>query len=216
MIITWLGHSCFKIQTANALILVDPYEASIGFKLPKVNPDLLLITHDHTDHSNIAGVGGAPYIVKGPGEYEARGVFVQGVPAFHDNVEGKERGMITMYRIEADDLRLAHLGDLGQHKLTDEQFEQLNGADILFIPVGGTYTLDAKSAVEIITQLEPRIVIPMHYRIPGLDAKRIPIAGIEAFAKQMGISPSAKEEKLKIAKKDLPQEETQVIILKPA
>jgi L-ascorbate metabolism protein UlaG (beta-lactamase superfamily) len=216
MIITWLGQSCFKIQTANAVILIDPYESSIGLKLPKVTPDLLLITHDHFDHGNIAGVSGTPYVVRGPGEYEVRGVFAQGVPAYHDNAEGKERGVITMYRIEADDLKLVHLGDLGQSKLTDEQFEQMNGADILFVPVGGTFTIDAKAAVEVITQLEPRIVIPMHYRIPGLDTKRVPIAGIEAFAKQMGISPSAKEDKLKIAKKDLPQEETQVIILKPA
>jgi len=216
MIITWLGHSCFKIQTSNATVLTDPYDNGIGIRLPKVTADLVLVSHDHSDHNHVAGVSGTPYIASGPGEYEVRGVFAHGVSAFHDNHNGSERGLTTMFRIEAEDLKLAHLGDLGQDKLTDEQFEHLNGVDILFIPVGGHYTIDAKVAVELITQLEPRIVIPMHYKIPGLDAKRFPIDGVDKFIKQMGVAVSGHEDKLKINKKDLPQEETKVIILKPA
>ncbi len=216
MVITWLGHSCFKIQTTNATILTDPYDNGIGIRLPKVTPDLVLVSHAHEDHNNIAGVSGTPYVASAPGEYEVRGVFAYGLPAFHDANNGTERGIVTMFRIEAEDMKLAHLGDLGQTKLTDEQFEHLNGVDILFIPVGGHYTIDAKAAVDIITQLEPRIVIPMHYKIPGLDAKRFPIDGVDKFVKQMGVTANGQEEKLKVSKKDLPQEETKIIILKPA
>lgn len=214
MIITWLGHSCFKIQTANANVLIDPYDPGVGLKMPKVTPDFVLITHDHSDHNYLQGVSGSPFVANGPGEYEVRGVFAQGVPGFHDATQGTERGGITMYRLEADDLKLAHLGDLGQPKLTDEQFEQLNGVDILFVPVGGFYTIDAKAASDIITQLEPRIVIPMHYFVHGMDKKRFPIAGVDAFMKVMGVK-SQPVDKLKIVKKELPQEETQVVILKP-
>ncbi len=216
MIITWLGHSCFKIQTSNAIILTDPYDNGIGIRLPKVTADLVLVSHDHDDHSNVAAVSGTPYVASSPGEYEVRGVFAHGLSAFHDNSNGSERGVSTLFRIEAEDMKLVHLGDLGQTKLTDEQFEHCNGADILFIPVGGHNTIDAKAAVDIITQLEPRIVIPMHYKIPGLDAKRFPIDGIETFIKQMGVATGSQEDKLKIVKKDLPQEETKVVILKPA
>jgi L-ascorbate metabolism protein UlaG (beta-lactamase superfamily) len=216
MIITWYGHSCFKLQTSNATVLIDPYAKDIGIRLPKVTADFVLVTHDHSDHNNIADVGGSPYVAATPGEYEVRGVFAHGIAAYHDANEGKDRGAITMYRIEAEGMTLAHLGDLGQPKLTDEQFEQLSGVDILFIPVGGVYTIDAKAAVDIITQLEPRIVIPMHYKIPGLDAKRFPIDGVDKFIKQMGLTTNGREDKLKIVKKDLPQEETRVILLNPA
>lgn len=216
MIITWLGHSCFKFQTPQATVVIDPYSNDIGIRFPRVSADFLLVTHAHGDHSNVDAVGGSPYVVSGPGEYEVRGVFAQGIPAYHDAVEGKERGRITMYRIEAEGMVIAHLGDFGQPKLTDEQFEALNGADILCVPVGGHYTIDAKAAVDIITQLEPRIVIPMHYKIPGLDAKRFPIDGVEKFIKHMGVTTNGHEEKLKLSKKDLPQDETKVIILKPA
>lgn len=216
MIITWYGHSCFKIQTQNATVLIDPYSKDIGIRLPKVTADFVLVTHDHSDHNNVSDVSGSPYVATMPGEYEVRGVFAHGIPAFHDASEGKDRGRITMYRIEVEGMTLAHLGDLGQPKLTDEQFEQLSGVDILFIPVGGTYTIDAKAAVDIITQLEPRIVIPMHYKIPGLDAKRFPIDGVDKFIKQMGLPSNGREDKLKIVKKDLPQDETKIILLNPA
>ncbi|MFA6588331.1 MAG: MBL fold metallo-hydrolase [Patescibacteria group bacterium] len=215
MIITWLGHSSFKIQTQNAVILTDPYDSSIGLRMPKVNADLVLITHDHADHNNMEILTGTPFIVNSPGEYEVRGVFAHGVQAFHDEKNGAERGAITIYRIEADDMKLGFLGDLGQKKLNDEQFENMNGLDIIFIPVGGNYTIDGKAAAELITELEPRIVIPMHYKIPGLSAK-VSITGVEPFMKQMGITSNGKEDRLKISKKDLPQEDTRVVILRPA
>ncbi|RJO59669.1 hypothetical protein C4546_01110 [Candidatus Parcubacteria bacterium] len=215
MIITWFGHSCFKIQTPNAVVLIDPYSPSIGLKMPKVSADLVLITHGHDDHNNLDCLNGTPFIVDAPGEYEVRGIFAHGIPAFHDDKNGTERGGITIYNLEAEDIKLAHLGDLGQKKLTDEQFEHLNGVDILFIPVGGTYTIDGKAAAELITELEPRIVIPMHYKVPGLSAK-LNLSGVENFMKHMGITSNGREDKLKVAKKDLPQEDTRVVILRPA
>jgi L-ascorbate metabolism protein UlaG (beta-lactamase superfamily) len=215
MIITWFGHSCFKIQTQNAVVLTDPYSSDIGLRMPKVTADLVLISHDHYDHNNTETLGGTPFIVNSPGEYEVRGVFAHGVQAFHDDKNGAERGVITIFRIEADDMKLGFLSDLGQKKLNDEQFENMNGLDILFVPVGGNYTIDGKAAAELITELEPRIVIPMHYKVPGLSSK-IAISGVEPFIKQMGITSNGKEDKLKIVKKDLPQEDTKVIILRPA
>jgi len=215
MIITWLGHSSFKIQTQNSVILTDPYNPSIGLRMPKVSADLVLISHEHDDHNNLEALSGTPFIVNSPGEYEVRGVFVHAVLAFHDDKDGSERGAITIFRIEADDMKLGFLSDLGQKKLNEEQFENMNGLDILFIPVGGNYTIDGKTAAELITELEPRIVIPMHYKVPGLSAK-FAITGVEPFMKQIGVASNGKEDKLKIFKKDLPQEDTRVVILKPA
>lgn len=212
MIITWLGHACFKIQDKEVTIITDPYDSSIGFKLPRLKADIVTVSHDHYDHNNIAGVkgiSGEPFIIKNPGEYEIKGVFIYGIPFWHDKSEGKERGANIAYRIEIEGISVVHLGDLG-HFLTEEQAALLGSIDILLIPVGGKYTIGVKEAVEIINELEPRIVIPMHYKIPGL---KIDIEPVDKFLKEMGVSKVERLPKLKIVKKDLPQEETKVILL---
>ncbi len=214
MQIQWLGQSYFKIQTKNngdeVIIATDPYGADIGLKPPKIQADIVTISHQHHNHNNLDAIKGEPFVIDGPGEYETKGVFIYGIPAWHDNKEGKERGGTIIYRIIAENMNILHLGDLGD-LLTDEQIEKINEVDILLIPVGGIYTIDGKKANEIISQLEPRIVIPMHYNIPGLKTKQ-ELDGVEKFIKESGL-PVEKMDKLKIAKKDLPQEETKIILL---
>ena len=168
----------------------------------------MTVSHQHPDHNNSGALRANPFIIDTPGEYDIKGVMVQGIETWHDAKGGTERGKNIVYRIEMDDLTIVHLGDLG-HILTDEQSDQMDGVDILLIPVGGVYTIDAKTAVEVIGQLEPRIVIPMHYKLPGVKSE---VEAVEKFIKELGVQPR-KEEKLKIAKKDLPQEGMDLVIL---
>ncbi len=212
MIITWLGHACFKIQDSEVAIVTDPYDQSIGFKLPRLTADIVTVSHNHYDHNNVAAVRGTigePFVISNPGEYEIKDVFVYGIPLWHDKNEGKERGPNTVYRIEIEGISVVHLGDLG-HILTEEQTSTLNGVDILLIPVGGKYTIGAREAVEIINEIEPRIVIPMHYKIPGL---KLDIDSVDKFLKEIGMGMVEKLPKLKISKKDLPHEELRIILL---
>ncbi|MBI5766012.1 MBL fold metallo-hydrolase [Candidatus Falkowbacteria bacterium] len=214
MQIQWLGQSYFRIQTKNngdeVIIATDPYGADIGLKPPKIQADIVTISHQHHDHNNLDAIKGEPFVIDGPGEYETKGVFIYGIPAWHDNKEGKERGSTIMYRLIAENMNILHLGDLGD-LLTNEQIEKINEVDILLIPVGGIYTIDGKKANEIISQLEPRLVIPMHYKIPGFKTST-ELHSVDQFIKESGLLVE-KMDKLKIAKKDLPQEETKIILL---
>lgn len=213
MIITWLGQSAFKLQdkisSDGITVVTDPYGKETGLKMPSFEADIVTISHDHADHNNVDALRGNPFVIDCAGEYDTKGILIEGIDSYHDDEEGKLRGGNIIYRIEIDDISIVHLGDLG-HVLTNEQLEKLVGTDILMIPVGGKFTLDAKKAVEVISQIEPRIVIPMHYKIDGLAYEDFD--SIEKFIKELGIEPS-REEKLKITKKDLPQEEMELVIL---
>jgi len=212
MIITWQGHSCFKIQdktgTEGLTLVTDPFDKATGLKVPNFEADIVTVSHDHHDHNNVKALRGNPYVVESAGEYDVKGVMIEGVESFHDDKQGAERGNNIIYRIEMDDITVAHLGDLA-HVLDNKQLEKLVGTDILLIPVGGKYTLDAKKAVEVISQIEPRIVIPMHYRTKDL---KIDLDEVDKFIKEMGVEPT-REDKLKINKKDLPQEDMELVIL---
>lgn len=217
MHIIWHGQSCFEIIASRqkgeqVKIALDPFSEEIGLDLPKLEPDILLITHDHHDHNNIKGVGGSPFLISGPGEYERKEIFIQGINSYHDEKEGKERGQNTVYTIEVEEMRLCHLGDFCQKELTSEQLEKIGEVDILMVPIGGTFTLDAKGASKVISQIEPRIVIPMHYYLPKLKIK---IDGLEPFLKEMGRKTVTPEPKLLIKKKDLTTEETKIVVLQP-
>jgi len=212
MIITWQGHSCFKIQDKigpeGVTLATDPFNKETGLKVPNFEADIITISHQHKDHNNIEALRGAPFVIDCAGEYDFKGVLIEGIDSYHDDKNGEERGGNIIFRIEMDDISLVHLGDLGQ-TLDNSQLEKLVGTDILLIPVGGKYTLDAKRAVELISQIEPRIVIPMHYKTPDL---KIELDGLEKFIKELGLTPTY-EEKLKISKKDLPQEDRELVIL---
>ena len=213
MIITWLGHSCFKIQDKSGsdgiTVITDPFDKSTGLKVPRLEANIITVSHNHHDHNNIGAIKGSPFIVNGAGEYEVSGVFIEGVDAYHDEEQGAERGKNIMYRIDIDDMSVAHLGDLG-HSLDAKPLDKFEGTDILRIPVGGNYTIDAKKAVETVSQVEPRIVIPMHYKTTGL---KIDLDSIDKFIKELGLKPTY-EDKLKISKKDLPQEDMELVVLK--
>lgn len=215
MIINWFGQSCFKIQGDKSTIITDPFTYEYGLKSPRFIGDIVTISHDHGDHNNYQAVKGAdnsdPFVIQGPGEYEVKQTFIYGVPSFHDDTKGSERGRNTIYRIEIDGISIGHLGDLG-HLLENEQLEKLEGVDILMIPVGGHYTIDGKTATKVISQIEPRLVIPMHYKIPGLKVK---IDDLDVFCKEIGVCPKETIPKLKIVKKDLPQQDLQVITFQP-
>ncbi len=212
MIITWQGHSCFKIQdrvgTDGVTVVTDPYDKTIGLKLPNFEADIVTISHDHHDHNNSAAFRGDPFVITTAGEFDIKGVMVEGIMSFHDNKKGAERGSNIIYRIEVDGITICHLGDLG-HTLDTKQLERLVGVDILLVPVGGGFTLDAKLAAEVVAQIEPRIVIPMHYKTEDLTLE---LEGVERFVKELGLTPSY-EEKLKISKKDLPSEDMELVIL---
>lgn len=213
MYITWLGHSCFKIQdktTADAItIITDPFSKDVGLKVPHMEADVVTVSHDHHDHNNIGALRGNPYIIRAAGEYDIKGISIEGIDSFHDEKEGAERGKNVVYWMEMDGIAIVHLGDLG-HVLTDKQRERIAKCDILMVPVGGKYTIDAKKAVEVINLIEPRIVIPMHYKISG--SKIADIDGVDKFIKELGLDPR-KEEKLKVTKKDLPQDDMELVIL---
>ncbi len=211
MVITWYGQSCFKIQSGETVVFTDPFDKEIGLTPPRGQANVVTISHNHHDHNNQETINGGALVVDGPGEYETKGVEIRGVFSFHDDKEGKERGANTIYVIEVEGIKICHLGDLGQSKLTAEQVEQIDGVDILMIPVGGTFTIDGETAVEIINQIEPRIVIPMHYKISGLSYK---LDGVDVFLKEMGETKKEAVDKLTLKKKDLPEEETQVVVMR--
>jgi len=221
--IYWAGQSCFQISVSNskgpggspsADIVIDPFEEErTGLKLPNLSADILLVTHNHRDHNNIKGVKGTPFVIQGPGEYEVKGVFIQGIPSFHDDKEGKERGQNTIYVIEAEEMRFCHLGDLGQKQLTDEQLEKIDGVDVLMIPVGGEYTIDSTTAQKVISQIEPKIVIPMHYALPK---NKIKLDDVSKFLKTMGKNSIVPQDKLVVKTSTLPKEGVmEIVVLQP-
>jgi len=220
MDIIWHGHSFFEIQAKvngnNTVIAIDPYDKTIGFREKKVKADILLISHFHYDHSNLNSVEGRnpnekPFLIDEPGEYEVKGIKIKGISSFHDNQEGKERGENNIFLIEAEEIKICHMGDFGQSSLSSEQAEEIVGVDILLIPVGGVYTISGKEAAKIVGQIEPKIVIPMHYKIPGL---KINLDDENKFLNVIGVKEKEKIRKLKIKKSDLERKEgTEVIIM---
>ncbi len=210
MTINWYGQSCFRLTSKDTSLLIDPFSKEIGLRTPRLNDNIFVVTHDHYDHNNLDGIPSEAFVVRGPGEYEIKGVFVQGISSYHDKVEGKERGLNTMYLINMEEMNICHLGDFGQEKLNEEQVDALGDVDILMIPVGGKYTINSQEAVEIISQVEPKIIIPMHYKVEGL---KVDIEDAKKFVKAIGLKPE-EVESFKINKKTLPQEETKLVMFK--
>jgi len=216
MNLSWLGHSCFKIEEKingnQVTVIADPYDKSIGLKIGRPKADIVTISHAHPGHSAVDVVSGIefdqPLVFDRPGEYESKGVFMQGIGAYHDDSEGAKLGKTTMYRFDVGGITILHLGDLGT-LLSDQQLEKIGDIDILLVPVGGKTTLDAKGAAEVVKQVDPRIVIPMHYKIDGLVGD---YASVDAFKKEMGFKGEVLP-KYKIAKKDLPIDTTEVVLL---
>jgi L-ascorbate metabolism protein UlaG (beta-lactamase superfamily) len=208
MEISWLGHSCFRLKGKQATVVTDPFSPDLGYSLGKLIAQIVTVSHKHPGHSYVQGIGGSPRQVTGPGEYEISNVLIIGVATFHDKDSGKERGKNTVYLIEIDDISICHLGDLG-HALTDEQVEELGKVDVLLVPVGGVSTINATTAAGIVRQLEPNIVIPMHYKTQVLKRELEPV---ETFLKEMGAHDITPQAKLSLTRTSLPLG-TQVVLL---
>ena len=217
MIITYHGHSSFKLKGKNGSVVTDPFSAAVvGFDFPSVSADIVTISHDHQDHNQVAKVTKTarrdkPFIINAPGEYEVGGVSVFGVKTYHDQVEGAEKGTNIVFTVLLDDLRVCHLGDLG-HELTPEQITKIGAVDILLCPVGGETSIDPKTAVKVIKALEPSIVIPMHYRTSSHSKAYENKAPLEEFLKEYGVEVEA-EEKLNVDRTRL-SDETEIVVLR--
>lgn len=211
MTIIWYGQTCFRINTLKSRngsvnILIDLLEKEIGLRSPKTEADILLVTHD-----NKRTLSGNFFLINGPGEYDVKGVYIQGILGKSSKKEEVSE-KTTIYTIEAEKMKICHLGKLGQKELFPSQIERIGKVDILMIPIGGAGTLDAKEAIKIMAQIEPKIIIPMYYRIPKLKVK---LDDLDKFLKSLGIKSLEPLSKLSIKKKDVSEEEAKVIVLKP-
>jgi L-ascorbate metabolism protein UlaG (beta-lactamase superfamily) len=200
MEITWLGYSCFRLKGKQTTIVTDPFPPDLGYSLGKLTADIVTISHQHPGHSYIEGVGGEPKVLTGPGEYEISGIITLGLQTYHDTEQGTLRGKNIIFVFEIDDVVVCHLGDLG-HTLTTEQIAKIDSADVLLVPVGGVSTIDATHAAEIVRRLEPKIVIPMHYKTLVLKRE---LAPVDRFLKEMGVKEAIPQPKLVVNKASLP------------
>ena len=172
---TWLGHSTFVLENdAGAVLVTDPVDAGSGFDLPRINADVITVSHHHFDHDAVDRIGGNPIVKDTPQPLTVAGFSICGYPAFHDEVQGAKRGPNTIFSIEADGQRFVHCGDLG-HVPDDATIEALKGADVLMIPVGGIFTVDGKTAWAITKRIAPKVVVPMHYAVPNLTFRLEPL-----------------------------------------
>lgn len=210
MEIYWYGLACFRMRSRGLAVVSDPFDPALGWDLPRLRADVVTVSHDAPGHNYVSAVRSPDHVFDGPGEYEVNGVFITGVSTYHKGEVGaRERN--TAFVFEYPDLTVCHLGDLGMLPAR-EQVELLSGADVLLLPVGGGDILDAAKAVEIVTELEPSIVIPMHYALPGL---KLDLDGVDKFLKEMGVPHPDPVSSLKVLKSDLAGEETRVVLLEP-
>lgn len=219
MELKYLGHSSFRIKANKAVVVTDPFDPDqVGLSFPKVAADIVTISHHHFDHDAIDRVSGSenrekPLIFDAPGEYEATDIGVVGIAGFHDDKGGEERGKNTMFVFQVDGILVAHLGDIG-HQLTEKQIEDIGPVDVLLVPVGGTYTLDPSGAAKVIEAISPSIVVPMHYKVPGLKDSLADLVTVDEFLSKSGLDAASRTDKLKITRETLPAE-MEVVILNP-
>lgn len=217
MEITWLGYSCFKLKGKQTTVVTDPFSPGFGYTLGKIAAQVVTVSHTHPGHSYTEGVTGEPRLIKSPGEYESNGILAIGVHTFHDKEKGTERGKNTVFVINVDDVLICHMGDLG-HPLTAEQVAEIDAVDVLLVPVGGVSTIDATQAAQIVRHLEPKIVIPMHYKTevwkPTLfnAESNIELDTVDRFLREMGVKESIPQPKLLVNKNSLPLT-LQVVVL---
>ena len=206
MEITWYGMSCFRItERRHATIVTDPFAPSLGLGDIRLKGDVVTVSHDAVGHNNLSGVSGYEHVLNGPGEYEIGSVFVTGIATPSKN--GAFNNIV--YVFDYNGLTIAHLGDIGAVP-SQKQIEDLELVNILLVPVGGGSSLTAGGAAELVSMIEPNIVIPMHYRLPGLSLKLDPL---DKFLKEMGATDAKEETSLKVSSSDSLPEETEVILL---
>lgn len=211
MDIKYFGHSAFFIRSKDAKVVTDPFDPKMtGIKFPKTEADIVTISHQHKDHNFKEGISGTPLFSEMPGEYEKNGVRITGYQTYHDKKKGEERGENVAYKIEADGISILHCGDLGV--VWDDSFiDQLGEVDVLMVPVGGFYTVDANEAVELVKKIEPSLVIPMHYKT-AKHSKDAEISPVDEFLKKMAVEGVSPTPKLTIKKEDLLDEMKTVVM----
>ena len=207
MEITWLGHSCLRLISDRVTLLTDPYSESLGLSMGNQKTDIATISHTHPYHSHHEGLDGNPWIIDGPGEYEIACFYIKGTGTSHGDNEGN-REINTVYCLQAEGLNLCHLGDLTR-PLSPRQVEQLGRPDVLFVPAGGICTIDTAQAAELVNLMDPRIVIPIHYKLDGL---KIELGPIEAFLADMGITEVTRQDKINVTPSNLPRD-LRVVVL---
>ncbi len=216
MDILWHGQLCFEIrissnQAEKKIIVIAPFSKNTGLKLPSLTADILLIPYQYSGQEEIKVIKGTPFLIDGPGEYEVKGVFVRGVAGLPISYQEKDLTKNTIFIFEIEGIKLCHLGNLNQEDITPEQLEVVGEVDILMVPIGGGHTINVEAAQKIINQIEPKIIIPMQYDLPGLERK---IDSLRVFLKTMGQEETESRSVLKIKKQGLPTE-TKIIVLKP-
>jgi len=214
MKIKWLGHACFLITSKGGLrIITDPYTVGEGINYSPIEEaaDIVVVSHEHDDHNNVGAVQGKPEVVKGSGTKTAKGIGFRGVATYHDTSQGKQRGLNTVFCFNLDDIKFCHLGDLG-HLLSPGQVSEIGAVDILFIPVGGFYTIDAVDASRVCDQLNPKVTIPMHFKTPKCD---YPIAGVANFLKGKKNIRKVDSSEAEFTSEKLPAA-GEIVVLKPA
>lgn len=204
MYLTWHGQGCFKIQFKDVTLVTDPLDPQSGLRLGRLS-NINIITLSNSSGDSLNKFKTDALIIDGPGEYEVKQTFIKGVPITQNNSQEP----LTIYWIELEGVSLVYLGKLNS-QLTDEQIEIIEDVDALLVPVGGHNVLDSKRASQVINEIEPRIVIPMYYHIPGLKIK---LDLLDSFCKEMGVKSTERVDRFKLQKKDLLQEETKIIVL---
>ena len=178
MKLKWLGHACFLITSSSGVrILTDPFDSTVGYKVPEVEADIVTTSHDHFDHNYVEAVKGEYTHISTAGQHNVKDIEITGIDTFHDEAGGSKRGSNVVFTYLVDGMKVCHLGDLG-HILTDQQIKQLGEVDVLLIPVGGTYTIDHMQAAKLAGMINPRLLIPMHYKTPVMD---FDIDGVDKF-----------------------------------
>jgi L-ascorbate metabolism protein UlaG (beta-lactamase superfamily) len=208
MEITWLGHSCFRIKGKEAIIITDPCPPETGYNLGKQQADIVTVSHPDPGHSAADAVQGSFRAIRGPGEYEIKDTYITGVSTYHDDAKGGKKGKNTVYIIEFEGVTLCHLGDLG-HELSPEDSGELGNINVLFVPVGGHSTIGAKIAADLVRNLNPGYVIPMHYKTA---AEAADLEFPEKFLKELGLRELAIHPKLIVTRTNVPSV-TQIILL---
>ena len=213
MIIKWFGQSCFMITSENGTkVLIDPFHKMLGYKLPKIEANIVSTSHNHSDHNNIKAIKGSFEHINEPGAFSKDGIEIKGVETFHDKVSGFKRGKNTVYNFKIDGINICHCGDLG-HILNSKQIEAIGSVDILLLPIGGSATINAFDATQVMKQLNPTIVIPMHYRTKALGLPGYLLFGtVDKFISVSGLK--AKEyEKLELNKTNI-KDYSGIVVLK--
>ncbi|MDO8491689.1 MAG: MBL fold metallo-hydrolase [Dehalococcoidia bacterium] len=214
MKIKWLGHASFLITTAKGVrIVLDPYTPGGPLKYGRINEtaDAVTVSHEHGDHSDASSIKGSPQVFKGAGVYTVKGVEVKGIAAYHDTSRGSEKGTNTMFRFSADGITVAHMGDLG-HLLSDKDLAELGTVDVLLLPVGGFYTIDAAAATKLVAQVKPKVAIPMHVKNEKCE---YPLATVEDFLKGKTNVKRLDSSEIELKKEALPKA-TEIVVLQHA